>query len=144
MLDSLLIQATVASIIACFACGLGALPLLIRSIDFRNQISVGYAFAGGLMVSASVFNLIGPAIQHDSPRTVLLLLLGIGLGCLFLHFTERYLSHERFEQSAFLGVGSKRTLLILIAMSFHSIPEGVAVGVGYRTRRTRIRCSRLT
>lgn len=124
-------QAAVASLIACLACGLGALPLLIRRIDFRRHIAVGYAFAGGLMYSASVFNLIGPGLEPKGPRTVLLLLAGIALGCLFLHVTDRYLSRGDSARIGPLGARSKRSLLIFVAMSLHSIPEGVAVGVGY-------------
>jgi len=96
MLQQYVLNAGIASLLACLACGLGALPLLIPRIDFHNKIPMAYAFAGGLMFSASVFNLIGPAYRevdnHGSVKVVLLLLLGIGLGCLFLHCTERYLA----------------------------------------------------
>ena len=135
MLQEYVLKAGIASVLACLACGLGALPLLIPGINFRNKIAGGYAFAGGLMYSASVFNLIGPAYREvgnqGSVKVVLLLLLGIGLGCLFLHFTERYLANRPAGHTAFLGALPRRSMLILIAMSFHSLPEGVAVGVGY-------------
>lgn len=126
-----LLQATVASVLACLACGLGALPLLIPGFDLGRRIHLGYAFAGGMMVAASVFNLVEPALDTRELSTVLMLLLGIGAGCLFIGWSEIYFSHDQFARSNFLGLGSKRMLVIFLGMTIHSIPEGVAVGVSY-------------
>ncbi len=124
-------MAGAASLIATLACGLGALPVALGRVDLKKHVPLGYAFAGGLMYSASVFNLIGPHLRSDNVSTILLLLLGIFLGCFFLYGTDKFLANRRFAESGFLGTGSKRSLLILIAMFLHSFPEGVAVGVGY-------------
>lgn len=130
-MHEVVLWATIASILACLACGLGALPLLIPRVDVKNHLPLGYSLAAGLMFSASVFNLIRPAIKDHKLENVLLLGGGMTLGCLFLHFSDKYLSQEKFANSTFFGTGSKRSFLILIAMSLHSLPEGVAVGVGY-------------
>jgi len=128
-------ESLVAGIIASFACGLGALPLAIKSIDLQKHTGIAYAAAGGLMFAASVYNLILPgltlsssSIQFSDAAPVIL---GILLGALFLSQTDQYLSHERLEQANWRRFGNKAQLLIFIAMSVHSIPEGVAVGVGY-------------
>ena len=60
-----LVEAVLAGVAASIACGLGVLPLFIRGIDPARHRGLGYAFAGGLMFSASVYNLILPGMQLD-------------------------------------------------------------------------------
>jgi ZIP family zinc transporter len=131
------INAVVAGVLASLACGLGALPLLIPRIRIEEHISVGYAFAGGLMFAASVYNLLMPAIVQgtaDSTRLwpVSMILSGLLLGCAFIWWVERFLTPERLSTSVLLKpFDSRLETLVFVAMFFHSIPEGVAVGVGY-------------
>ncbi|HKI53488.1 MAG TPA: hypothetical protein VJ987_05140, partial [Anaerolineales bacterium] len=109
-------ESLVAGIIASFACGLGALPLAIKSIDLQKHTGIAYAAAGGLMFAASVYNLILPgltlsssSIQFSDAAPVIL---GILLGALFLSQTDQYLSHERLEQANWRRFGNKAQLLI--------------------------------
>jgi len=53
------------------------------------------------------------------------------LGAVFLWGTDRYLSPVRLQRAAWKRMGSRAEILIFVTMSVHSIPEGVAVGVGY-------------
>lgn len=128
-------QSLVAGILASFACGLGALPLAIKGIDPQKHTGVAYAAAGGLMFAASVYNLILPGLTLSSSSINFAgaapVILGIATGAGFLSVTNRFLSPERLEQDNWKKFGNKAQLLIFIAMSVHSIPEGVAVGVGY-------------
>ena len=128
-------QSLVAGIIASFACGLGALPLAIKQIDLQKHTGMAYAAAGGLMFAASVYNLILPGLTlssaHIELAEALPVIFGIVLGAAFLALTDNYLSPERLEQDSWKKFGNKAQLLIFIAMSVHSMPEGVAVGVGY-------------
>ena len=125
----------IAGILASFACGLGALPLAIRGLELQKHTGIAYGAAGGLMFAASVYNLILPGLTLHSSSIQMAqavpVILGILLGALFLSQTDRYLSPERLEQGLWKRFGNKVQLLIFIAMTVHSIPEGVAVGVGY-------------
>jgi ZIP family zinc transporter len=106
--------------------------LLFPQLDVQRRMGLGYGLAGGLMFSASVYNLLLPGLTLDSHtpglRQVLLILSGLLVGAFFLSSMDDFLTSERLGNS-FLG--TRRELLIFLAMSFHSIPEGVAVGVGY-------------
>jgi zinc transporter ZupT len=58
-------------------------------------------------------------------------LLGVLLGSLFLASTDRYLSERDRSEPFMAGWGGRVGLLIFLAMTVHSIPEGVAVGTAY-------------
>jgi ZIP family zinc transporter len=126
----------IAGLVASLACGLGALPLAIRGIAFKNHIGLGYGFAGGLMVAASVYNLLLPAFALGSKDAVRLwpvveTLLGMAAGCGFLWSVQKFLTPQRLASPWLRPLGGRVEALVFLAMSFHSIPEGVAVGVGF-------------
>jgi zinc transporter ZupT len=65
-------------------------------------------------------------------RPVLITLGGLMAGCAFLWLVERHLSAERVERSPLFRVfGGRVEALVFLAMAFHSLPEGIAVGVGF-------------
>lgn len=140
MLQGVLFDAVLAGIFASLACGLGALPLAIPRLDPARHRGIGYGVAGGLMFAASVYNLILPGLRRDAAGWHLVDLLpiigGILLGAVFLALTERYLHAYEASTTArqpqrWKAWGGRVGLLVFLAMTVHSIPEGVAVGVGY-------------
>ncbi len=130
-----LLKSIIAGLIASFACGLGALPLFIKRIDPGLHKGIGYGIAGGLMFSASVYNLILPGLTLSSHvvnlHQVILVIGGIFIGSMFLWGTDQYFSQERLERKNWNRWGGRMEILIFITMLIHSIPEGIAVGVGY-------------
>ncbi len=128
-----LVESVVAGLLASLACGMGALPLAIERLNLQSRVGLGYGFAGGLMFAASVYNLILPGLTlgtHTAGLSqVLLMLLGILAGSAFLWGIHDGLTPDRLARLRV--VGSRQEILIFVAMAFHSIPEGVAVGVGY-------------
>ncbi len=130
------IEGAVAGIAASLACGLGALPVLIPALKVEERIGLGYAFAGGLMFSASVYNLLLPAHTLGNENAiklvpVLLTLAGILAGCFCLWFVQENITKERLKSKWLKPFGTETEALIFLAMAFHSIPEGIAVGVGF-------------
>ncbi len=124
-------NAGLAGIVATLACGLGVLPILSRRFDVRRQVPVAYAFTGGLMFAVSIVDLIGPNLRDADWAGTLLLVLGVGLGCGFVHLAESHVDVEALRARGVVGTGSKRGFLIFLAMFVHSIPEGIAVGVAF-------------
>ena len=130
------VDAFVAGILASIACGVGALPLAFPGLKLQERVGLGYAFAGGLMFSASVYNLLMPAftVGHDgTPElgVVLKTLFGMAAGAALLWMFERNLTPEALRSGILKHTGGRMEALVFLAMTFHSIPEGVAVGVGY-------------
>ena len=130
------LEGLVAGLLASLACGLGALPLLWRGFDLRKRMGLGYALAGGLMFAASVYNLLLPAFALGADEAFRLwavtqTLAGMFLGCGFIWLVGRWLTPERLRSRWLRAVGGKASTLVFISMTLHSIPEGVAVGVGF-------------
>lgn len=135
-MNNAILLSLIAGTLASLACGLGALPLLIPGIDFKKHYGLGYAFAAGLMLAASVYNLIYPGLTMGgndvtSIQNVLMVIAGILIGCMFLSLMVKFFDEDRVEVGLLSKLGTRKELLIFIAMAVHSIPEGVAVGVGY-------------
>ncbi|MCB0323008.1 MAG: ZIP family metal transporter [Bdellovibrionales bacterium] len=133
---SFVVESFIAGLLASVACGFGVFPLLSKRIDLTKHIGLGYGVAGGLMFAASVYNLLLPAFTLGAQEgmkivPVLKTLIGMLFGCAFLAGANSFLTPERLSSPVFKAFGSRLEILVFIAMCFHSIPEGVAVGVGY-------------
>lgn len=119
-----------AALLTALATGLGALPFaLVRNVSRRWQGRLA-ALAGGMMLSASVFSLSGEALRQGKPWE---LALGLLLGAFFLWKVSRLLDGRHWKISGLSAAASRKGILVLVAMTIHSFPEGVAVGVGYGT-----------
>jgi len=120
-----------ASLTAGAATGLGAVPLLLlRTISTRLQNGL-LGFAAGVMLAASFFSLILPALETGAGPTVVGL--GILLGAAALWALDTLVPHEHFIKGR-QGPHSesvRRIWLFVIAITLHNIPEGLAVGVGF-------------
>ena len=108
---------------------------------FRGEINmkiqrVFLGFAAGVMIAASVWSLLIPAIEAAEEAG------GIGwipaaggflLGILFLLLMDRLLPHLHAGEQEPEGVHSnwKRTTLLVMAVTLHNIPEGMAVGLSF-------------
>jgi ZIP family zinc transporter len=130
------LECFLAGLAASLACGLGALPLAFERLHLERRIGLGYAFAGGLMMAASVYNLLMPAFATSGKEATRLwpvanILVGLFLGCAAMWAVQIFLTPERLRSNWLRPFGGRTAALVFLAMAFHSIPEGVAVGVGY-------------
>jgi len=129
-------ESAVAGIVASVACGIGALPVALWGDRLAQRVGIGYALAGGLMFAASVYNLLLPAFTIGADDAlqlapVLKTLFGVLLGCTLLWSVREYLTPERLQGKWLRPFGNRTTAVVFLAMAVHSIPEGIAVGVGY-------------
>ena len=93
-------------------------------------------FAGGVMVAASIWSLIVPAIDQCADRgswAFLPAFIGFWLGILFLLLLDEVIPHLHVGINQTEGPRSRasRTLMMVLAVTLHNIPEGMAVGVVY-------------
>lgn len=93
-------------------------------------------FAAGVMVPASVWSLLIPAIEQPSAMGKLSFLpaaVGFWIGVLFLLALDHIIPHLHRNSSQSEGPKSQlqRTTMMVLAVTLHNIPEGMAVGVVY-------------
>jgi ZIP family zinc transporter len=136
-----------ASLLAGTATGLGAIPIFIKKDFSRRSLDVMLGFAAGVMLAASAFSLLVPSFDHlETPEWLagapawaqgaagVVTVVGFGflLGGIFVHIADRYLPHEHFEKGQ-EGPPSRlaRIWLLVIAITIHNFPEGIAVGVSF-------------
>ena len=128
-----------ASLLAGLATGLGAIPIFLKPDFSRRALDVMLGFAAGVMLAASAFSLLVPAIDIISPAgdwTQVITVVGLGflLGGFFVHIADRFIPHEHFEKGQ-EGPSSTmaRVWLLVLAITIHNFPEGLAVGVSFGT-----------
>jgi len=125
----IILIATLASLIAGSVTILGASLVFFVKRASEKFLDTSMGFSAGVMLAATFFGLISPAIKMGGTwRTAL----GIILGMLFLIIMERGVPHMH-RVAGIKGPHthlSKLSLLIL-AITIHNFPEGLAVGVGF-------------
>src|SRR3989304_3725612 len=132
---ALALQTFLAAFATALATGLGGVPFLfVRRLPER-LIGLAWGLSGGMMLSASVFNLIFPGVQRAGYNTVAA---GIALGAAFFWVAGRNMAHSTRDFYHLRGVPARRALLLIGTMFIHSFAEGVAVGVGYGSGEMRL------
>jgi len=138
-MNPVIVYGLLASLAAGLATGVGALPcLLFRRISDR-ALDAMLGFAAGVMLAATSFSLIVPAIDagveglHWPPiKAVGMVVAGILVGGLFLDRGDKWIPHEHAIMGAEGPSSSlRKTWLFILAITIHNFPEGLAVGVGY-------------
>lgn len=122
---------SLAALAAGLATGIGALPVLfIKEVPVR-LLDALLGFAAGLMLSATAFSLLIPALEAGGiGRTVI----GLFLGAAFIDLADRFIPHFHPQP----GIGKegpssslRKVWLFAIAITIHNFPEGLSVGVGF-------------
>ncbi len=111
---------------------LGGLPVFFFSRLSRNLYSLFLAFSAGVMVAASFFSLLLPALEKSSPWLVMP---GTALGAVFVHLADIYLPHEHFlkgKEGGKAPIRARGVTLLFLAMTIHNFPEGMAVAVAFQ------------
>ena len=137
MLQRELLFAAIGTGFTCLATVLGAAMVFV----FRKELShttqkVFLGFAAGVMIAASVWSLLIPAMEMAEARGGNILLPvggGFVLGGVFLMALDGLLPHLHIgsDQAEGLPAHWKRTTMIVLAVTLHNIPEGMAVGLSF-------------
>jgi ZIP family zinc transporter len=136
LFNDTIMMGVIASLIAGAATGTGAIPIFLKSQFSRRSLDIMLGFAAGVMLAASAFSLLVPALEsslvNDWTDVVTVVALGFVLGGAFVHLADKYVPHAHFEKGL-EGPSSKmaRVWLLVLAITIHNFPEGLAVGVAF-------------
>lgn len=120
--------------------GAGALPIFFATDVSRRKLDIMLGFAAGVMLAATIFGLIIPAVDHggDGPEGAIIAGLGILLGSIFVGLIDRFSPHiHPLTGPEGLPTNLHRTWLFIIAIAIHNFPEGLAIGAGFSHGDTR-------
>lgn len=130
-------SALLATLFTWLVTALGASLVFFFKTMRRSVLDPMLGFTGGVMVAASFWSLLNPAIEISErlypgwswmPAAV-----GFFLGAMFIYGLDKYLPHLHinFGVEETEGVRTKlhKTTLLILAITLHNIPEGLAVGV---------------
>lgn len=114
---------------------LGASCVFLLKDRINPKVQKGLlGFASGVMVAASVWSLLIPAIDMSEDMGKLSFVpavVGFAIGIAFLLFMDKVVPHLHIDSETPEGLSSnlKKNTMLVLAVTLHNIPEGMAVGV---------------
>lgn len=139
-----------ASLAAGLATGIGSIPIFFTKNISRKLLDMLLGVAAGVMLAATSFSLIVPAIEKGGGgvQGATITLIGILCGGFFIDFIDKFfpntnllsnavngqeLNELTLKKHAFLKLSPqmRKVWLFILAITIHNFPEGLAVGVGF-------------
>jgi len=133
-----ILQALLAALFTWGVTALGAAAVFFKKEFNRHLLNAMLGFAAGVMIAASYWSLLAPAIAMSAQGPLpkwLPAVSGFLLGGAFLWLMDKLLPHLhsglRLDQAEGIKTHWRKTVLLVTAITLHNIPEGLAVGVAF-------------
>ncbi len=139
-----ILQALYAGLFTWGLTALGASLVFFFKSSNRKILDCALGFTGGVMIAASFWSLLSPAISYVEMQNEMGLTslpgflppaIGFFLGALFLYILDKTIPHLHLfankEEAEGPSTNWKKTILLVLAIAIHNIPEGLAVGVAF-------------
>jgi ZIP family zinc transporter len=131
-------QALLATLFTWGVTALGAAAVFVTATVSRKLLESMLGFAAGVMIAASFWSLLAPAIEmaeESGGPAWLPAVIGFLLGGAFLWSVDKILPHLHLglpiEESEGIKTNWQRSILLVLAITLHNFPEGLAVGVAF-------------
>jgi ZIP family zinc transporter len=132
------LQALVATLFTWLVTALGAGQVFFFKTINRKVLDAMLGFAAGVMIAASYWSLLAPAIEMAEESNLpawIPAAVGFLMGGLFLWIADKILPHLHLgfpmAEAEGLKTSWQRSVLLVLAITLHNIPEGLAVGVAF-------------
>ncbi|MCX7923611.1 MAG: ZIP family metal transporter [Clostridia bacterium] len=137
---NIIVVGIIATFITGLSTGVGALLIYLSKHVSKKMLDAALGVAAGVMLAATSFSLIIPAIEAGGGpvKGSFITLIGILIGGIFLDLTDKFfpdsnlmLNSMNDDEALKNGARLRKVWLFIIAITVHNFPEGLAVGVGF-------------
>ncbi len=129
------IQAFIATLFTWAITALGSLVVCFFKEVNKKVLNTILGFSAGVMIAASFWSLLSPAIDLSAELGYIVWLLpatGFIIGGLFVLLSDRFLDNVLKNRKNLRNADSlRRSILLISAITIHNIPEGMAIGVAF-------------
>lgn len=137
-MDNLILLALFATLGTWFITALGAATVVFFSSPNPKLLNLMLGFAAGVMVAASFWSLLQPAIERAEARdglpAYLVATIGFLLGAAFMWASDKVVTYAGTRANTAEGKPNgklNRVIMLVLSITLHNIPEGLAVGVAF-------------
>ena len=137
-MNHFVIMALIATLGTWFVTALGAATVVFFTSPNPKRLNIMLGFASGVMIAASFWSLLQPAIARAEINSrlpaYLVATVGFLLGALFMWASDKAVSFARRKADVREGESNARLhriIMLILSITLHNIPEGLAVGVAF-------------
>ena len=134
-MDKFVIMALIATLGTWFVTALGAASVVFFTSPNQKILNTMLGFASGVMIAASFWSLLQPAIERAETVShipaYLVATIGFLSGALFIWVSDKVISLARKNIKEYEKEGINRIIMLILSITLHNIPEGLAVGVAF-------------
>ena len=137
-MNNLVLWALLATLGTWFVTALGAATVVFFTSPKPKILNLMLGFASGVMIAASFWSLLQPAIERaeamDGLPAYFVATIGFLLGAAFMWASDKVVTHATTRAN--IAIGKKngklnRIIMLVLSITLHNIPEGLAVGVAF-------------
>lgn len=137
-MNNLVLMALIATLGTWFATALGAATVIFFKSPNQKIMNLMLGFASGVMIAASFWSLLQPAIERAEASSHLpaycVATMGFLFGAFFMWVADKIVTFSRGKANSTQGKPNERLnriIMLVLSITLHNIPEGLAIGVAF-------------